>query len=103
MRTRIIRIGNSRGIRIPKPLLEQLGLEGEVEMRAENGCLVIGTPTKPRKGWAAAFRAMARRGDDALLIGAPANLSTDLFPVVDDRTPKTRAKHPRKRVGDTPW
>jgi antitoxin MazE len=67
MKTRIVRIGNSRGLRIPKPLLEQHGLEGEVEMGAVNGALVIRPVTKPRAGWAAAFREMARRGDDALL------------------------------------
>jgi antitoxin MazE len=67
MKSSIVRIGNSRGVRIPKPLLEQTGLEGEVEIRAENDTLVIGPARKPRDGWAAAFRAMAARGDDQLL------------------------------------
>jgi antitoxin MazE len=69
MKTRIVRIGNSRGVRIPKPLLEQTGLRGEVEITAEDGSLVIRSARRPREGWAAAFEEMARRGDDALLDG----------------------------------
>lgn len=67
MKTRIIRIGNSHGIRIPKPLLDQTGLQGEVEIQIDNSSLVIRPVKKPRQGWAAAFQEMARRGDDALL------------------------------------
>jgi antitoxin MazE len=67
MKTHIIRIGNSRGIRVPKALLEETGLGGEVEINAQNGSLVIKPARKPRAGWAAAFEKMAKRGDDALL------------------------------------
>ena len=67
MRTRIVRIGNSQGIRIPKPLLEQTGLHGEVEIRVERDALIIRATRSPRAGWAAAFREMSSRGDDALL------------------------------------
>ena len=41
MKTRIVRIGNSQGIRIPKPLLEQTGLRGEVEISAQDDSLII--------------------------------------------------------------
>ena len=41
MRTRIVKIGNSRGIRIPKALLDQTGLQGEVEIKAQGGSLVV--------------------------------------------------------------
>ena len=75
MKTHIVRIGNSRGVRIPKPLLEQTGLQGEVEITAEYGALVIRSPTRPREGWAAAFREMARCGDDALIDEATPSLS----------------------------
>ncbi|MBI1902603.1 MAG: AbrB/MazE/SpoVT family DNA-binding domain-containing protein [Planctomycetia bacterium] len=71
MRTRIVAIGNSRGIRIPKPLLEQTGLSGEVEICAEDGSLVIRCARRPRAGWAEAFRHMADRGDDAPLDAPP--------------------------------
>jgi antitoxin MazE len=67
MKVRIIRIGNSRGIRILKTLLDQTGLKGEVEILARNGSLVIRPAKQPRVGWAAAFEKMARRGDDVLL------------------------------------
>lgn len=76
MKTRIVRIGNSQGIRIPKPLLEQTGLRGEVEISAEDGSLVIRAAKKPREGWAAAYQEMARRGDDALLDAEAPSLST---------------------------
>jgi antitoxin MazE len=66
MKTRIVRIGNSHGVRIPKPLLEQVGLRGEVEIDVQDGSLVI-KPATPRAGWAEAFQAMAEQGDDALL------------------------------------
>ena len=75
MKTRIVPIGNSRGIRIPKPLLEQTGLSGEVEISAEDDALVVRPVKKPRAGWAAAFQQMARRGDDALLDDVPPSLS----------------------------
>ena len=67
MRTHIIRIGNSQGVRIPKALLEESGLCGDVEMTVRDGALVISSPAAPRRGWAEAFREMASRGDDVLL------------------------------------
>ena len=47
-KTRIVRIGNSRGIRVPKLLLEQADLPDEVELRAEPGRLVVSAATRPR-------------------------------------------------------
>ena len=76
MKTRIVRIGNSQGIRIPKPLLDQTGLCGEVEIDAQDDTLIIRPAKRPREGWAAAFQEMARRGDDALLDDAPPSLSS---------------------------
>ena len=72
MKTRIVRIGNSQGIRIPKPLLDQAGLapEAEVEVEAEAGHLVIRAATPPRHGWSGAFAAMAAAGDDQPLEAA---------------------------------
>jgi antitoxin MazE len=71
MKARIVPIGNSRGIRIPKILLEQTGLSGEVEISTENEALVIRPVRKPRAGWALAFQKMAERGDDTLLDETP--------------------------------
>jgi len=67
MKTRIVRIGNSQGIRIPKAILEQTGLKGDVEISPEADSLVIRPVKKPRAGWAARFQEMARLGDDTLL------------------------------------
>ncbi|HEX8318722.1 AbrB/MazE/SpoVT family DNA-binding domain-containing protein [Longimicrobium sp.] len=67
MKARIVRIGNSHGIRIPKPLLEESGLRGEVELEARPHQIIIRAANRPRAGWDAAFQAMAEAGDDALL------------------------------------
>ena len=67
MKARIVRIGNSQGIRIPKPLLEQSGLREEVELEVQHNQIIIRPAEKRRQGWDAAFQAMAKNGDDALL------------------------------------
>jgi antitoxin MazE len=67
MKAHLIRIGNSQGVRIPKPLLEQTKLRDEVEIEVQDDCLVIRAIGNPRAGWDEAFAAMARQGDDALL------------------------------------
>ena len=67
MKARIVRIGNSKGIRIPKLLIEQIGLSDEVTIEAEGNRLVIRAARQPRAGWAEAFQAMAAAGDDRLL------------------------------------
>ena len=67
MRTQIIRIGNSRGIRIPKLLLEKCRLEEEVELEVRAGQLVIRPIRGPRKEWTTAFRQMAEYNQDDLL------------------------------------
>lgn len=66
-RTRIVKIGNSQGIRIPKPILERLGLSGEVELEVQDDQLVIRSVQVPRHTWAAQFEQMAQQSDDALL------------------------------------
>ena len=67
MKTRIVRIGNSRGIRLPKVVLEEAQLADEVELRAERGRIVISATSRPRAGWAEAARRMRARGEDQLL------------------------------------
>lgn len=67
MKARIVKIGNSRGIRIPKPLMEQTGLGEEVEIVVDENRLVIAPVEAVRSGWADAFGKMADRGDDKLL------------------------------------
>jgi len=65
MKTKIIRIGNSRGVRIPKPLLEQAGLEGQVILRVVEDGIVIESADKPRANWAEAARVLHERREDA--------------------------------------
>ena len=67
VRTQIIKIGNSRGIRIPKPLIDQAKLGNEVEIAVQKGQLVIRPVARPRSGWDEQFRVMAEHGDDQLL------------------------------------
>ncbi len=65
--TRIVRIGNSRGIRIPKALLELADLSDEVELHAEPGRLVVRATRRARDGWEAAAQEMRAASDDLLL------------------------------------
>lgn len=67
VKTRIIQIGNSQGIRIPQPLLEQSGIKGEVELEILDRKIIIHAAANPRDGWEEAFAKMAENGDDALL------------------------------------
>lgn len=67
VRARIVAIGNSQGVRIPKPLLEQAGLSGDVELHAEPGRIVIAAARNAREGWADAAAQLHARGEDSLL------------------------------------
>ena len=73
MRTRIIRIGNSLGIRIPSSLLEQAGIRNTVQIRAEKGRLVILPDQTARQGWPEAFATITRQGDDRVPLDRIAN------------------------------
>jgi antitoxin MazE len=59
MRATVVRVGNSKGIRIPKTVLEELGSPQSLDMRLEDGELVLTPPGQPREGWAAAARTAA--------------------------------------------
>jgi len=67
MKTKIVKIGNSRGVRIPKSLIDETGLETEVELEIENGQIIIKPISGNRETWGAAFRKMAKNKDDALM------------------------------------
>ena len=66
-KTKLVRIGNSRGVRIPKSVIEQLGLEGDLTLDLRPDGLLIRPVSSARAGWAERFRAMAAKGDDRLL------------------------------------
>jgi len=64
----IVKIGNSQGIRLPKPILEQAGMTDMVDLRVEGQSIILAPPAAhPRAGWAEAFQLMHERGDDGLL------------------------------------
>ena len=67
LKTTLTRIGNSQGIRIPKSIVEQLGLHKEVELEVEKDHLVLRAVKKPRQGWAEVAKSMNKAGDDQLL------------------------------------
>lgn len=75
MITKIIQIGNSQGIRIPKPVLEQTGLTSEVEMTVEEGRIVIQPVQSVRQNWEEAFVKMSINGDDQLIDQTPISQS----------------------------
>jgi antitoxin MazE len=67
MKTRIVKIGNSQGVRIPKLLLERSNLAEEVELQAHDNQITIRSAREPRQGWGSEFRTMAAQGHDELL------------------------------------
>ena len=77
MRARVIKIGNSQGLRIPKPILEQTGIMDDVEIEVEKNKIIIRPVKNVREGWDAAFKKMSQRGDDALLINETISNSWD--------------------------
>jgi len=67
MKTKLVRIGNSRGVRIPKPLLDQAGLEEDVELQVVRAGIMIRGAAEPRAGWAEAALQIRERQEDGLL------------------------------------
>ena len=67
MRTKLVQIGNSRGIRLPKPVIEQVGLTDEVELDVREGEIVISPAGRARVGWSDAAKTLSERNEDRLL------------------------------------
>lgn len=67
MKTKVIRIGNSKGIRIPQQILAQSGLESEVEIEVKNKRIILKHTSKAREDWGLAFQRMSENKDDILL------------------------------------
>ena len=75
IKTKIVKIGNSQGIRIPKLLLDQTNFGEEVELEVQDNHIVIRASHLPRYGWEERFKMMAEQGDDQLL-DEPSQLSS---------------------------
>lgn len=69
MRLKIVRIGNSRGVRLPAAVLRQAGLTDEAELEVADGSVVLRRPRRVREGWDAAFAAYAAEGPEENLLG----------------------------------
>ena len=67
MKVSIIKIGNSQGVRIPKPIIRQCGFSQEVELEVHDKKLIIKPASHPRQNWEKAFKVMAQNGDDNLI------------------------------------
>ncbi len=72
MKTQIIQIGNSQGIRIPKVFLEECRISGDVELEIHAEGILIRNAQKPRAGWDEAFKKMAENEEDERVAGAAA-------------------------------
>ncbi|OGU58697.1 MAG: MazE family transcriptional regulator [Ignavibacteria bacterium RBG_13_36_8] len=70
MKTKIIKIGNSRGIRIPKSLIDESGLDNEVELEVRDDEIIIKPVSSRRVNWESAFKKMALNNDDILFDSA---------------------------------
>lgn len=68
MRLAVVSIGNSKGIRIPKTILDKYQISNSVEMEMREDELVLRPIRKPREGWEESFKQMHENGDDRLLI-----------------------------------
>lgn len=77
MRARIVRIGNSKGIRLPKSIIAQAGISEDVDIVVENEKIIIRPISRPRAGWDEAFRKMGENGDDLLIDEQPVSHSWD--------------------------
>ncbi len=67
MKSKLVRIGNSRGVRLPKPLIDQAGLADQVELRVRKGAIIISPANGPRDGWAEAAKQLRERQEERLV------------------------------------
>lgn len=67
MKTKVIKIGNSKGVRIPRHILEQSGLKNEVEIEVKDNSIILKPTIRAREDWEIAFQEMAKNNDDILL------------------------------------
>lgn len=68
MELSVINIGNSKGVRLSKTILEKYSIIDKIEIILEKDYIILKPITEPRKGWEKAFKKMQENGDDQLLI-----------------------------------
>jgi antitoxin MazE len=67
MKARLVQIGNSRGVRLPKPMIEEAGLNDDVDIHVKEGSIIITSNLKPRSDWADSAKLLHDRNDDVLI------------------------------------
>jgi antitoxin MazE len=82
MKMDIIKIGNSKGIRLPQAVLKQCGIDLKVELEVKDNCIILKPVKSPREGWAEAFKLMRKNNDDVLLV--PEEIDNDLLEEWDE-------------------
>jgi antitoxin MazE len=82
MKMDIIKIGNSKGIRLPQAVLKQCGIESQVELEIKDSYIILKPIKNPREGWVEAFKLMHKNKDDVLLISE--EIDTDLLEEWDE-------------------
>ena len=73
MNAKLVQIGNSRGVRLPREAIEEAGLGLELELVVRKGSITIRPLRRTRAGWSAAAKACHANGDDGMLLGALRN------------------------------
>lgn len=68
METAIIKIGNSKGLRLSKTILEKYNIQDKIELILEEEQIILKPIAKPRQNWAKEFKKMNEKGDDQLMI-----------------------------------
>jgi antitoxin MazE len=77
MRTKLVQIGNSKGIRLPRAVIEQCSLGDEIELVVKKDHLIVKSAKRPREGWEEAFKEMHENGDDRILDETDAHTETE--------------------------
>ncbi len=78
MKAKLISIGNSKGVRIPKAILRQCHIENQVELEVKKeGIVIKPIKTRPREGWDKAFKLMHERNEDVLLVDETIDMEMD--------------------------
>ncbi len=77
MRTNLIQIGNSKGVRIPAFLLKECNIKDRIELEVVDSKIILKAINKPRQNWEEAFKSMHDNGNDKLIISDSIDLDSE--------------------------
>ncbi len=66
MQAKLIRIGNSQGVRLPKAVVEQAGLTDKLDIQVSGDAVIIRSTKQPRENWDSAAEVCHQSGEDQL-------------------------------------